>query len=194
MKLRLIGRCFDIKNKITMQLKRNNSGRALRKVRRLKSKGGRPRKFTEPSRPITVTLPDSTLEQLARIDRDRALAIAKAARMAGGTDVEGPEPDVCMLDAGNQRALIIVRPNRYLRRLDCLNLVEVSRGRCLITTRTGTPSTVIEVGLRDMLELVPRSETRERAMLEELAGIFRRTRQLNSMDKQEILIIPHEDR
>ena len=42
------------------------------------SKGGRPAKFDEPSRPVTITLPDRILDRLKEIDADRALAIVKA--------------------------------------------------------------------------------------------------------------------
>lgn len=161
-----------------------------RPARRTRSKGGRPRKFAEPSRPVTVTLPDTTLELLAMIDRDRARAIAKAALVAGGT-TNTEVADVEESNAGNGRALIIVRPNRYLRQLDCISLLEISPGRSLISIPPGTPSSIIEVGLRDLLESVPKAEVRERSMLEKLAAIFRRSRQSNAMSKEEILIIPY---
>ncbi len=158
---------------------------------RLRSKGGRPRKFTEPSRPVTVTLPDSTIEQLASIDHDRARAIAKASRLACG--IAKPEaPDVEICHAGNNRALIVVKPNRYLRQLDCIRLLELFPGRSLISILPGTPSSTIEVGLRDLVESIPKTETRERAMLEKLSTIFRKSRHSNVMLKEEILIIPHE--
>src|SRR4051812_902670 len=47
-----------------------------------KNTGGRPPKFAEPSRPITLTLPESTLEALRHIDRDRGKAIVKLAQNA----------------------------------------------------------------------------------------------------------------
>lgn len=124
------------------------------------------------------------------IDRDRARAIAKAALVAGGT-TDTEVADVEISNAGNGRALIIVRPNRYLRQLDCISLLEISPGRSLISIPPGTPSSIIEVGLRDLLESVPKAEVRERSMLEKLAAIFRRSRQSNAMSKEEILIIPY---
>ena len=42
-----------------------------------KSAGGRPPKFDEPRRPVTVTLPKRTLSALAALDADRARAIVK---------------------------------------------------------------------------------------------------------------------
>ena len=40
--------------------------------------GGRPAKFDEPSRPVTMTLPDRILDRLAEIGDDRAKAVVKA--------------------------------------------------------------------------------------------------------------------
>ncbi len=47
-----------------------------------KTKGGRPPKFAESSRPITLTLPESTLRDLQHIDPDRGHAIVKLTRRA----------------------------------------------------------------------------------------------------------------
>jgi len=136
-------------------------------------------------------LPDSTIEQLALIDQDRARAIAKAAQLACG--VAKPEaPDVEICDAGSNRALIMVKPNRYLRQLESIRLLEVLPGRSLISIPPGTPSSIIEVGLRDLLDSVPKSEARERAMLEKLTAIFRKSRHSNAMSKEEILTVSHE--
>ena len=41
-----------------------------------KHPGGRPAKFAEPSRPVTVTLPERVLQLLAAVDADRAKAIS----------------------------------------------------------------------------------------------------------------------
>lgn len=46
--------------------------------------GGRPRKFSEPSTRTTITLPRSTLKDLAAIHGDRAQAIVRATRAAMG--------------------------------------------------------------------------------------------------------------
>jgi hypothetical protein len=172
--------------------KHKNPATIRRPARHIRSKGGRPRKFAEPSRPVTVTLPDTTLALLAMIDSDRARAIAKAAQLAGGA-THAESVDVEVRNAGSGRALIIVQPNRYLRQLDCISLLEIAPGRSLISIPPGTPSSIIEVGLRDLLDAVPASEIRERAMLEKLAAIFRRSRQSNAMSKEEILIIPYVD-
>jgi hypothetical protein len=65
---------------ITMEKHKTTNARS--KLTSKSSRGGRPRKFAEPTRPVTVTIPDRTLKQLVHIDKDRAKAIAKAVNMA----------------------------------------------------------------------------------------------------------------
>ena len=55
------------------------------------SKGGRPAKFNEPRRPVTMTLPNRILDLLADINQDRAKAIAtlvEQSMLPGGDPVE----------------------------------------------------------------------------------------------------------
>ncbi|HSD10439.1 MAG TPA: hypothetical protein VLF14_05625, partial [Candidatus Binatia bacterium] len=40
-------------------------------------RGGRPPKFDEPRRPVTITLPERTLRRLTAVDEDLATAIVK---------------------------------------------------------------------------------------------------------------------
>jgi len=56
------------------------------------NKGGRPRKFAEPSRPITITLPEKTLRSLERIDTDRGRAIVKVTERALSQDGRATQP------------------------------------------------------------------------------------------------------
>ncbi len=154
-----------------------------------KSQGGRPKKFSEPSKPITLTLPLSVLDSLAAIDKDRARAIVRATKhMLGGERVLNTELEIVRIDRTS--GLILVGNSRYLRQLDCLRLVEVEPQRHLISVPAGTPETVIEISLRDLLEEIPVSEIRERRIISRLADIFRQARQANTMRKEEILIVP----
>ena len=59
-----------------------------------KVRGGRPAKFDEPSRPVTLTLPDRILERIKEIDGDRAKGIVKAVEtvLAGGACGPAAEP------------------------------------------------------------------------------------------------------
>ena len=48
--------------------------------------GGRPPKFREPRRSVTMILPERILDQLAEIDPDRTWAVVKVTEAAVGTD------------------------------------------------------------------------------------------------------------
>ena len=45
-------------------------------------RGGRPAKFDEPSRPVTITLPDRILDRIKEIDDDRAKGIVNGSVLA----------------------------------------------------------------------------------------------------------------
>jgi hypothetical protein len=165
------------------------SGKTKRKPR---PKGGRPRKFREPSRPITVTLPLRTLGDLARINEDRAQAIVEVCdRMSNESGLQ--EPDVEVIRAGSGRGLIVLGPSRHLRDVPSLQLVDIGHGRQLISLKSGTPVSCVEVALGDLLESLPESDERERMMVAKLVSILRRTRQKKVMQTEEILIIPYDE-
>ena len=50
-----------------------------------KKGGGRPPKFREPRHPVTMTLPERILDQLAEIDPDRTRAVVKVTEAVVGT-------------------------------------------------------------------------------------------------------------
>jgi len=156
-----------------------------------KSRGGRPRKFAEPSQPITVTLPDRTLRQLSQIGKDRAKAIAKAVSMAVAD--RGIENDsssaVEIVPAGSGFGLVLIGPSRYLKNLDGLRMVEIMPDRHLLTIQTGTSPASLEVEILDILERIPTTEHYEISLMTKLVGILRSTRQSSRMNKEEILIV-----
>jgi hypothetical protein len=57
-----------------------------------KKKKGRPPKFRESRRPVTVTLPETTLARLAAINTDRAQAIVKAVGAAVPPEAKHQKP------------------------------------------------------------------------------------------------------
>lgn len=152
------------------------------------NRGGRPPKFNEPSRPITVTLPQSTLEQLEILGNDRAKAIAEAVKRA----VVGPSSKAVeaeIVPIGQGAGLIVVGPSRHLKAMNCLRIVEIVPGRSILSVRIGTSPEFLEVALTDMLEAVPETEASERSLLLRLLGILRSARKTHRMTKEEILII-----
>ncbi len=152
------------------------------------SRGGRPRKFNEPSRPITVTLPERTLEMLARLDDDRAKAIAKAAQaIVEGPRSEGGEAEVIPIGSGS--GLLVVGPSRHLRSLAFIRMVEIIPGRYILTVPSGTVVDTIEVALADLVDTVPESEKGERSLLLRLLSLLRSARRSRRMSKEEILLV-----
>lgn len=155
---------------------------------RKKHPGGRPRKFREPSHPVTVTLPERTLEQLASIDHDRARAIVRATDLATPDRVP-PHKLVDVVEVASGTALLIVPPSRYLKKIRRLRLVEVAPSRFLLTIPSGTPLAELEVAINDLLDDLPPNEAREREMMKELLAQFRRLRRADLMSKAEILLV-----
>jgi hypothetical protein len=179
---RVVG-CVIMEKHIVVSKQKNASAK--------KSRGGRPRKFPEPSQPITVTLPDRTLRQLSQIGKDRAKAIAKAVSLAvadRGTDNDATSA-VEIVSAGAGIGLVLIGPSRYLSKLDGLRMVEIMPDRYLLTIQTGTSPASLEVGILDILERIPSTEQYEVTLMTKLVGILRSTRQSSRMNKEEILIV-----
>lgn len=149
---------------------------------------GRPRKFKEPSGPITVTLPERTLAQLRRIDEDRAKAIVKAvdalARRESGESSEGE-----IVEVAPATGVMVVPANRSLRTIPWLKVIEVAPSRYLIAIPPGTPIERVEVALMDLLEETRLSTPDEVPMLEALRDKISELRRGNRISKAEILII-----
>src|SRR4051794_32599264 len=114
-------------------------------------KRGRPPKFQQRGRPITVTLPESTLARLAAIDPDRSRAIVKATdaamtSQAGGVDL----PELVEVAPGIR--VILVGPSRCLRSIEWLRLFEVAPFRYLLIIPSGTSVDSLELAVIDLLE------------------------------------------
>ncbi len=141
--------------------------------------------------PITITLPNSTLDQLARIGKDRAKAIVQAVRNfvgEGAADSSGAKVVAIAPGVG----IITVGRSRYLKNMECLRLVEIVPGRFILSVLSGTPPENLEVQLADALEAVSDSEPEERSLLKQLLSILRAARKTRRVTKEEILIIGME--
>ncbi len=153
-----------------------------------KHPGGRPPKFREPRKPITVTLPVRTLEVLASIHKDRAKAIVKAAdALAGPAAVQERLCEVVEVLPG--KGIILVGPSKHLARIPWLHLAEVAPGRFLLGIPTGTAAESLEVAVLDLLEDIPPAEAREKALLESLRKVMGGSRRGQKMTKAEFLLV-----
>jgi len=153
-----------------------------------RGKSGRPPKFAGPRRPVTVTLPESTLAQLEAIDCDRARAIVKLAE-AMMLDAGGGQKLVEVIEVTPGVGMILIAPSLYLRRIPWLRLVEIATARFLLSVPSGTPVDSLELALTDLFDKVPRSETRERSVIQDLRRLIRDLRLGKMMAKAEMLFV-----
>jgi hypothetical protein len=153
-----------------------------------KHAGGRPRKFHEESRPVTVTLPERTLRLLAGVDKDRARAIAKAADAL----VTRAWPDrkrVELVKVDADTALIIVGPSSSLKKIPWLRLIEIAPTRYLLSIPVGTATEKLELAIGDLVEDLPEHAEDERRLLDELRKQISHLRRQNRMSKSEIILV-----
>ena len=149
---------------------------------------GRPPKFKEPRRPVTVTLPESTLARLAAIDADRARAIVKATNAAMPANAKGRKP-VELVEVIPGLGIIIVGPSRYLQKIKWLRLIELAPTRFLLTIPPGTAVDSLELAIVDLLQSVKPHEEWETSVLEALRDAMRDVRRAGKLTKAELLFV-----
>ncbi len=155
---------------------------------RRKRSGGRPRKFAEPSRPITLTLPESTLRELRHVDPDPGHAIVKLTRSVlhnGGKE----KPLVEIVTVSVDRGLIVIGPSQALLQIPFLHLIEVAPARYLLALDSGHDFKSLEIALNDVLDDVPHSDKRERELMMQLRQHIKSLRKSERMSRAEILFV-----
>ena len=104
---------------------------------------GRPRKFDEPTRVVSLTLPESVIASLTHLHGDLGHAVTRLARKVG-KHLPGRKPAELVMFG--RRATISVRPSRTLARRLEVELVPMPDGRALMAF--DAPQTVAEFELR----------------------------------------------
>lgn len=166
-------RLFNVKTKTTASPKRT---------------GGRPPKFNEPSRPVTLTLPESTLRELEQIHPDRAQAIVKLTKKALRSDGSArPQVEVVEMSAGT--GIIVVGPSPTLARIPFLHLVEVAPARFLMALDSGHDFKSLELAILDVLDDVPGPDKRERELIGSLLENIRNLRKNDRVSMAEVLLV-----
>ena len=155
------------------------------------SAGGRPPKFKEVRRPITVTLPERVLKALAMINKDRALALVKCVEAVAGTGKESNKP-VELVEVLPGQALIVVGPCPSLSRIAWLRLVEISPTRYLLVLPPGKPVDSLELELMDLIESTALHDKQERAILCDLRLLVNTQRRLNKISQGELVFVDVE--
>lgn len=152
-----------------------------------KHPGGRPPKFSELRRPITITLPERTLNLLESIDKDRAKAIVKAVDIL--TKQNSKEQLVEVINVGKNTGMIVIAPCRCLQNLDWIKLIQITPSRILLSISNGASTDSIEVGIHDLLDSLPEKEEREKAILSQLLELIRNIRRKKKISKSEMLFV-----
>jgi hypothetical protein len=150
---------------------------------------GRPRKFTGPSRPVTLTLPLHVIVALSAIDADLSRAVV---RVAQPELARRPHPPAELTTFGS-RAVIVVNPSRTLERRTGVGLVPLPDGRALISFDQPTTPAALELLIADALEddALPRAD---RAIFEGIAEILRNARRSCDVSLRQPNIIVLEGR
>lgn len=149
--------------------------------------GGRPPKFAEPSQPVTLTLPASTLRDLQHIDPDRGHAIVKVTKRAlqgGGA----PRPLVEIVEMAPNKGLLVIGPSHALRRIPFLHLLEVAPGRFLLALDPGHDFKSLEIAVNDILDGPEREET-ELELFKQLLEQVRKLRKTGRVSMANILFV-----
>ena len=153
------------------------------------AKGGRPAKFDEPSRPVTITLPDRILERIKEIDDDRAKGIVKAVETALAGAGDAPAEPVRKLRIAKDESLLVVARSRLLAAVPWITLIEIAPGRHLLSLRDGATIEKLEVTLGDLLDSNPDASQAERNVLRTLLSRIRAPRRNQAVRKEEILVV-----
>src|SRR5687767_10818812 len=109
---------------------------------------GRPRKFTGPSRPVTLTLPLNVIAALSAIDPDLSRAVVRLAQ----PELARRPRLAAELATFGRRAVIVVNPTRSLERRTGVELVPLPDGRALISFEQPTTPAALELMMADALE------------------------------------------
>jgi len=158
-------------------------------LKSLKNPGGRPPKFHEPCRPVTMTLPERVLGQLTEIDADRACAVVKAVEAVLGAGKSHFKP-VDLVEMAPGKALIVIGPNKALQQIPWVRTIEISPSRYLLAVPSGTPIEALEVALRDIANTPGiEKDGRESAVIDELINLIAQNRRNLRLSKAEFLII-----
>ena len=117
-------------------------------VARITPQRGRPRKFSEPSRPVTLTLPQRVIDALEAADHDLSRSIVRLAQPL----MTGPPGPPAELSIFGRRAVIVVNPSRALEERTGIVLVPLADGRALMSLDESTTIPEIELTLREALD------------------------------------------
>jgi hypothetical protein len=143
---------------------------------RLAPKRGRPRKFTAPSRPVTLTLPDHVIKALAAMDPDLSRAIVRLAQPMLADRPHAPAE----LATFGRHSVIVVHPSRTLEKRTGVELVHMPDGRALISFDQAMTIAGLELLLEDALEDVSLPDA-DREIFDAIGSILKSARRSDTV-------------
>jgi hypothetical protein len=124
-----------------------------------------------PSRPVTLTLPETVIQGLADVDSDLGRAIVRLAQSSAAR-LKHPPVELAVF---GRRAVIVVNPTVTLKQRTGVDLIPLSDGRALISFDEAKTIAELELLLDDALE-GPTLSKPDRAIFEGIAEILRSAR------------------
>jgi hypothetical protein len=142
----------------------------------LRRRRGRPRKFVGPSRAVTLTLPETTLEKLSAIDPDLSRAVVAMTNKKPTLNGR-PPADLAVF---GRRAVITIRPTRSLEQHTGIDLVPLPDGRALIMFDHPQTTAGLELLIMDALDDAG-LDAEDRRVFEGIGAILRDARRSNDV-------------
>jgi hypothetical protein len=143
----------------------------------LSPRRGRPRKFAQPSRAVTLTLPEIVIDALEAVDSDLSRAVV---RLAQPEAAKRPHPPAELVTFG-RRAVIVVNPTKTLEQRTGVVLVPFSDGRALISFDNSMTPARLELLIQDALDDhdLPEEDGR---VFESIRDVLKETRRSTKVD------------
>lgn len=149
---------------------------------------GRPRKFTRPSRAVTLTLPEDVIVALEAVDHDLSRAVV---RVTQPEMAKAPHAAAELATFGRY-AVIVVNPTKTLEQRTGVLLVPLSDGRALIAFDETMTADRLELAIQDELEDqgLPLEDARIFESIRELLKDARRSKSV-SLRQRNIIVLEH---
>lgn len=187
------GHClpFLVEKRANVRYTHNNSNvpQTTTSVKTVGPRRGRPRKFSAPSRAVTLTLPEHVIEALATVDSDLSRAIV---RLTQPEIAKQPHPPAELSPFG-QRAVIVVNPTRTLEERTGVNLVPLPDGRALMSFDSSQTPAGFELMIDDALE-DKRLSRADREIFKAVSELLRDARRSKTVTLRQHHIIVLESR
>lgn len=159
------------------------------------SRRGRPRKFSRPSRAVTLTLPVDVIAALSAIDRDLSRAVVHVAQpvLAKASILAPQARPAAELARFGHSAVIVVDRTHTLEQRTGVTLVPLSDGRALIAFDESMTPARLELKIQDVLE-DPGLSDRDARIFAAIRDLLKDARRSSRVALRQQNIIVLEDR